>query len=48
MRFCKYISPAVVPLRVRAEQGFGASQGSAGVDIGIGRWDEDNNDYNIK
>lgn len=44
----KYIPPEIVPLRVGVEHGFGASQGSPGIDVGIGGWEEDNNDYNIK
>ena len=50
MRKTNYISPEITLLRFSMEQGFGASQGSPGVNIGIGGWGTDEEDYggNIK
>lgn len=45
MRKTNYISPEVTLLDVEVEQGFGASQGSPNVNIGIGDWEEENDDY---
>lgn len=44
----KYISPKITLLDFVVEQGFGASQGSPNFNVGIGNWEEENNDYNIK
>lgn len=45
-----YMSPEVTLLDVEIEQGFGASQGSPNVNIGIGGWEADDENYggNIK
>jgi hypothetical protein len=43
----KYISPEITLLYFNVEQGFGASQDSPNFNIGIGSWEEENNDYNI-
>ena len=48
MTSCEYISPKITLLCYNVEQGFGASQGSPNVNLGIGSWEEENNDYNIK
>ncbi len=40
----KYIAPEVTLLYCEVEQGFGASQGSPDVNIGIGSWETDNED----
>lgn len=40
-----YIAPDVTLLYFNAEQGFGASQGSPDINIGIGGWEADNEDY---
>ena len=48
MSIHKYISPKIALFCYNMEQGFGASQGSPDFNIGIGTWDEENNDYNIK
>lgn len=42
-----YISPEIYLLDIEVEQGFGASQGSLNVNIGIGDWEEENYDYNL-
>lgn len=44
---CKtnYISPEVTLFDVEVEQGYGASQGSPDVNIGIGSWEADEEDY---
>lgn len=42
-----YISPEIYLLDVEVEQGFGASQGSQNVNIGIGDWEEESYDYNL-
>lgn len=39
-----YISPEVTLLNVEVEQGFALSD-SAGVNIGIGDWETDDEDY---
>lgn len=44
----KYIAPEITLFYLEVEQGFAASQDSSNVDIGIGSWDEENSDYNIK
>lgn len=46
---CKsnYISPEIYLLDLSVEQGFGISQGSTNVNIGIGDWEEENYDYNL-
>lgn len=45
MRKTNYISPEVTLLDIEVEQGFGASQVSPNVNIGIGDWEEENDDY---
>ncbi len=45
MRKTNYISPEVTLFDVKVEQGFGASQGSPDVNIGIGGWKTDDEDY---
>lgn len=40
-----YISPEIYLLDTEVEQGFGASYGSPNVNIGIGDWEEENDDY---
>ena len=47
MRKTNYISPEIDLLHFSVEQGFGASQGSPNVNIGIGDWEEENYDYNL-
>ena len=42
-----YISPEIYMLDIEVEQGFGASQGSPNVNIGLGDWEEENYDYNL-
>ena len=48
MRKTNYISPDINLLDIVVEHGFGASQGSPGFNVGIGPWEEENEDYNIK
>ena len=48
MRKSHYISPEVTLLDVEVEQGFGASQGSPGLDIGIGGWEVEEDEIDIK
>lgn len=48
MRKSNYISPEVTLLDVEVEQGFGASQGSPGFNIGIGGWDVEEDEFNVK
>ena len=45
MRKTNYISPEITLLDIEVEQGFGASQGSPGFNIGIGGWETDDEDY---
>ena len=45
MRKTDYISPEITLLDVEVEQGFGASQGSPDINIGIGGWETDDEDY---
>ena len=45
MRKTNYILPEITLLDIEVEQGFGASQGSPGFNIGIGGWEVDNEDY---
>lgn len=45
MRKTDYISPEVTLLDVEVEQGYGVSQGSPDVNIGIGGWEADEEDY---
>lgn len=44
----QYTTPTILLFYYAVEQGFGASQGSPDVNIGIGPWEEENEDYNIK
>ena len=50
MRKTDYISPEITLLDIEVERGFGSSQGSPNVNIGIGGWEADSEDYggNIK
>jgi hypothetical protein len=48
MRKSNYISPEVTLLDVEVEQGFGASQGSPGFNIGIGGWEVEEDEIDIK
>ena len=43
----EYISPQITLLYCSVEQGFGASQASSDINVDIGDWDEEYNDYNI-
>ena len=45
MRRINYISPEITLLDIEVEQGFGASQGSPDVNIGIGGWETDDEVY---
>ena len=45
MRKTNYISPEITLLDVEVEQGYGVSQGSPDVNIGIGGWETDEEDY---
>ena len=45
MRKTDYISPEITLLDVEVEQGYGVSQGSPDVNIGIGGWETDEEDY---
>lgn len=44
----EYIAPTLTLHYYEVEQGFGASQGSPNFNTGIGPWEEENEDYNIK
>ena len=44
----QYTTPTILMFYYAVEHGFGASQGSPDVNIGIGPWEEENEDYNIK
>jgi hypothetical protein len=44
----EYIAPTLTLHYYEVEQGFGASHGSPNFNIGIGPWEEENEDYNIK
>ena len=48
MRKTNYISPEITLLDVEIEQGFGASQGSPGFNIGIGGWEVEEDEFNVK
>ena len=48
MRKINYISPEITLLDIEVEQGFGASQGSPGFNIGIGGWDVEEDEIEIK
>ena len=48
MRKINYISPEITLLDIEVEQGFGASQGSPGLDIGIGGWEVEEDGFNVK
>lgn len=43
-----YISPEISLLDIDVEQGFGASQASPGVNIGIGGWEVEGDEIDIK
>lgn len=44
----KYISPEITLLDIEVEQGFGASQGSPDFNIGIGGWEVEEDEFNLK
>ena len=46
---CKsnYISPEITLLDIEVEQGFGASQGSPGFNIGIGGWEVEEDEIGV-
>ena len=48
MRKSNYISPEVTLLDVEVEQGFCARQGSPDFDIGIGGWEVEEDEFNVK
>ena len=48
MRKINYISPEIALLNIEVEQGFGASQGSSSFDIGIGCWEVEEDEFNLK
>ena len=48
MRKTNYISPEIDLLHFSVEQGFGASQGSPGFNIGIGGWEVEEDEFNVK
>ena len=48
MRKTNYISPEIYLLHFSVEQGFGASQGSPGFNIGIGGWEVEEDGFNVK
>lgn len=48
MRKTNYISPEITLLDIEVEQGFGASQGSPGFNIGIGGWEVEEDEFNVK
>lgn len=43
----EYMPPQITLLCCSVEQGFGASQDSSDINVDIGDWEEENNDYNI-
>ena len=48
MRKTNYISPEIDLLHFSVEQGFGASQGSPGFNIGIGGWEVEEDEFSVK
>ena len=44
----KYISPEIALLDIEVEQGFGASQGSPDFNVGIGPWEVEEDEFNLK
>ena len=44
----KYISPEITLLDIEVEHGFGASQGSPDFNIGIGAWEVEEDEFNLK
>ena len=48
MRKTNYISPEITLLDIEVEQGFGASLGSPGFNIGIGGWEVEEDEFNVK
>lgn len=48
MRKTNYISPEIYLLHFSVEQGFGASQGSPSFNIGIGGWEVEEDEFNVK
>ena len=48
MRKTNYISPEIDLLYFSVEQGFGASQGSPGFNIGIGGWEVEEDEFSVK
>ena len=47
MRKTNYISPEINILHFSVEQGFGASQGSPGFNIGIGGWEVEEDEIGV-
>ena len=45
MRKTNYISPEITILDIVVEGGYGLSQETPGVDVGIGGWEADGEDY---
>ena len=45
MRKTNYISPEITILDIVVEGGYGLSQETPGVDVGIGGWEVDDEDY---
>ena len=48
MRKTNYISHEIDLLHFSVEQGFGASQGSPGFNIGIGGWEVEEDEFSVK
>jgi hypothetical protein len=48
MRKKDYILPELTLHYYDVEQGFGASQGSPGFNIGIGGWEVEEDEFNVK
>ena len=48
MRKKDYILPELTLHYYDVEQGFGASQGSPDVNIGIGGWEVEEDEFNVK
>lgn len=44
----EYIAPEITLICINVEQGFAGSDDSYNINIGIGDWEEENYDYNIK
>ena len=48
MHKSNYISPEITLLDIEVEQGFGVSQGSPSFNIGIGGWEVEEDEFNLK